>query len=115
MNDVIHIFEGLENKMEGIIPEKTHENTSVIDKFFDIKTEKQIIGNNGQNNHVKYCESPLKDEILLKRHMDEECNKKMKSFKNSNISPENIILYKRRAHNVTFAENNHFNMEPYGG
>ena len=56
--------------MEGIIPEQTHENTSVIDKFFDIKTEKQIIGNNGKKNHVKYCESSLKDEILLKRHMD---------------------------------------------
>ena len=115
MNDMIHIFEVLENKMEGIIPEQTHEHTSVIDKFYDIKTEKQIIGNNGQKNYVKYCESPLKDEILLKRHMDQECNKKLKSFKNSNISSENIILYKRRVHNVTYAEDNNLNMKPYRG
>ena len=64
LNDVIHIFEVLENKMEGIIPEQTHEHTSVIDKIFDIKTEKQIIGKNGQKKEKALIQRQINHNLL---------------------------------------------------
>ena len=48
--------------------------------------------------------SCFKDKNELKEHLDQMHYTKLKGFKNSNVNPDNIILYKRRVRKVGYPQ-----------
>ena len=100
-------FERIGSNIGNNLQRSGYEN-EIINTSFDMKKYKHDIKNNVQQTSVKCndCESSFKNKIALKNHLDQVHFKKLESFKNSNVSTDNIIMHKRHVRKVINDKNN---------